>query len=150
MGHAKMSGLANSLEGTTYFRLEPTDGLETVGSHDWKIKANGNATLSLIHQAVYRYLQNATVQADLRRCAISLVRCRRSREDTDRWRGFAFGSKYKCKLDGRVACKFVPEGTLFADRAELLDHFQMDHRMPPLHEGNVVEVSRIMDGCRVG
>lgn len=80
----------------TYFRFNVSDGLGDVKFDEWKAPKGGRAgTLETIALATNEYLRQESVQEELEKLAMELVRCRRKRvwSDAQRWDRFAYGDK---------------------------------------------------------
>ena len=77
----------------TYERFNIQDGLGNIKLDDWKTKKNRNITLEQIDAVTTAYLQQPSIQAEIKETAKILVENRRKRSQTSRWRSFCLGEE---------------------------------------------------------
>lgn len=77
----------------TYKRFNVQKGLGDIKLDEWKTKKNRNITLDQIDAATTDYLQQPSIQAELKETAKILVENRRKRSQTPRWRSFCLGEE---------------------------------------------------------
>lgn len=108
-----------------YFRLNDPEGSKVAMDEcvPRRSSSPGKATFAKIENHFNGWLARSENTAELRRCAILLVRQRRARIDADRgrWETFSTGSEYRCRTQ---RCEDI-----FSNRYEFQEHMRAKHNL---------------------
>lgn len=129
-----------------YFRFDVRRRRGDVTSQPQKTKRNNHYTLEKLRKITEAYLREVPVYEELESLARTLVERRRQRAQTQRWEGYAFGTRYRCTV--HPCSHESSNGRPFPSENALLDHFERDHDMAPISPKNEIFIRGLLDKGR--